>query len=171
NPKTLGAGLLGAVASLQRLFARSLRAEWLAGLLVFAITAVLVNLSPSRSAAGSIEAAPPAGAVMSSLAGDLRVSVRLVPAVIGLNSFDVQLGDRSGKPLEDVTQATLRLTPLDADLGEAEVRTEAAHGEPGRFVAVGSTALASEGRWEVRVLAHRSGKEDVDRRFALSITR
>ncbi len=160
---------LAAVAALWRRFLGSLRAEWLAGLAVLAVTAVLVNLSPPRGAAAP-DIAPPAGISLSGPAGDARVVVRVLPGVLGLNTFDVQLSDRAGNPLEAVERVALRLLP-DDDYGEIEVRTTPVADAPGRFTATNSAALALAGRWGVRVIAQRPGKPDIDVAFPLSIAR
>lgn len=126
---------------------RAVRTEAIGLVVVLAVTAVLVNVTPARTAEGI-------GQVFSETKpiGDYEVNLVVDPARTGENEYHLYFYDETGAPLtEDPFESvTLRLDPPGDELGAIEREPSVAG--PGHWSMVGDE-LAIAGQWDVEVEA------------------
>ena len=159
-----GAAQASSVPHLSRLFGRTVRAEVLIATLLLLVASLLVGFAPAREALAGGRL--PQRAQTATVDG-VRVTLTLAALQPGNNNFDVYLRDaNTGRPLADLEKVTLRVAEPALATGEEEVVTTA-RGD-GHYVATGSY-LSLSGQWDVRVLARRVGRADLDRTFTFLI--
>ncbi|MBX6351946.1 MAG: FixH family protein [Thermoflavifilum sp.] len=120
----------------------TLVAEWLVGIAVFIVTALLTNLPPAQANPGPVH-------VARSLGQD-EFTLSITPNIAGSNHFTVQVEDANGRPVTDLQQVTLTMRSLDMDMGTVTVRLPQV--SPGVYEATG-LYLTMAGRWDVQLQA------------------
>ncbi len=168
-----GDAVPGAVGRLQRLLANTVRVEAVLGVLVLVAVGVLIQLEPPRAAAEAEAAASvvaPTGPlpqdergyfVKANQEGGLVISLKVDPAQVGQNSFEVGLGSEFGG-IGEVLQTRLEFNNQTADIGPS--RLELPLAGSAKFAADGSN-LSLPGDWEVTVTVRRRGEDDVTTTF------
>jgi copper transport protein len=134
------AGPAAAGESESRGVGRTLALEWLVGLAVLIVTAVLTNLPPALAASGPVSS--------THVLGNAVATLQITPNVAGPNVFTVDLTDRDGKPITDAQQVVLTMKSLDMSMGTVSVRLVPAGA--GVYRASG-LYLTMGGRWDVQL--------------------
>lgn len=159
--------LTGAFHPPIRRFLRLVRGEvWLAAMVAL-VVAVPVTAPPASVMAPIASAAPARRHVtLSGPAGDVRVRLSLAPAAPGRNRVAVVVTDRRGRPLASPARVLLRLNRVDDPSAPVTVRL--VREGRGRY-AVETAALAVSGKWALRVVVRRKGRQTVAAVFPLQI--
>jgi copper transport protein len=146
----------------RRLFVQRAGAELTLMVAVVAVTAVLVEQPPARAALA------PSGPVSAKTQlGPYRLRLVVQPAAAGLNTIQVYLLGRSGRP------ANVAAVDVAASLSSKSVgplRFKGRRLAQGRFVVRGAQ-LALPGKWELRVSARRGEFDLFEKTVSLSIRR
>ena len=100
------------------------------------------------------------------VAGDMRVSLVVAPAVAGWNRFQLEVTGSDRRPLPPDARVLLRLTKLDEALDPILVQPPLQG--PGLYTEEGSE-LALPGWWDVEVIVRRRGQSDVSTSFPLRL--
>jgi copper transport protein len=140
---------------------RTVRVEALAMVVVIALTAVLVNVTPARNAAGI-------GTIFSKTEALGNDSVNLVvdPNRAGANSVHLYLLDSSGRPAELVQTLTLELSLPSNQLGP--IRRQPFVAGPGHYQ-LSSSDLSIPGEWTIVVRAQVSKFEEQSAVFHVTV--
>lgn len=164
-----------AAARLQRLLVQSVRVEAVLALVVLIAVAVLIQLEPPRAAAAA-KAASGTGATASpedgrgyylkaNQEGGLVVSLKVDPAQVGLNTFEIGLGSEFGN-IGEILLTRLDFNYKDAALGQSQLDLPLAGSA--KFSADGSN-LSRPGEWDVTATIRRRGGDDVRTTFSVPI--
>jgi copper transport protein len=142
---------------------RTVPTEIALGLLVLLATGVLTSISPAYDA---LEAQHRLGFVEATNTDGVNLTLRIAPAQVGDNEFGIDVFDP--RPDASATPATvvLRLELIGKSLGITQLETTTADGK--RYSARG-TYFALGGQWQVEVILRRSGFDDIDHRFLVSV--
>ena len=142
-----------------RRFVRSITGEIALGAGVLLAVAALTMTPPARV---TYRPESPTPVVLSGVAGDITIGIRIAPSGRGADRFEIVVGDAGGLPLDKDILVRLRLTKLDEDLAPATITPSAQPG--GRYIAEGGYLLL-DGWWEVGVIVRRRGRDDVATTF------
>jgi copper transport protein len=178
----------GPVADLQRLLVNTVRLEAVLGICVLVAVGVLIQLEPPRAAAeaqAQIDAAaaqqPPAdsGATVdraeidelghflsASQVQGLVVSLKVTPANVGNNTFEVGLGSEFGG-VGEVQLVRLEFQPEDPSIGPSTLDLPLSGSA--RFSAE-ATNMSFPGNWDVTATIRRRGEEDVQTDYTIPVT-
>lgn len=146
-----------------RALTRTVRVEGVGIVVVLAVTAVLVNLPPARSAAGI-------GEVFSGYAGlgaDHQVNLTVDPNEAGPNEFHLYLLTPSGQPADIGEQVALRMELPEADIAPIERIPQTAG--PGHYIHNGPE-LSIPGRWRIEVVVDVSQFERLTAAFDVDVS-
>lgn len=141
-----------------RRFIRSITGEIALGAGVLLAVAALTMTPPARV---TYRPESPTPVVLSGMAGDIPIGIRIVPSVRGADRFEIVVGD-ARSPIDKDVLVRLRLTKLDEDLAPTTITPSAQPG--GRYTAEGGYLLL-DGWWEVGVIVRRRGRDDVATAF------
>jgi copper transport protein len=141
---------------------RNLVVEIVVLVAVLGLTAVLVNVTPARTAVAE------AGAVVTleGPAGDGTVEMSVTPARAGTNTLRVQYYDAAGDPLDIANGLRAEFSLPDAGLGPID--REVVKVGPGSFVVQGSE-LSIPGTWEIALAVRPSDFREVRTPFTVEI--
>ena len=145
---------------------RFLLGEALVAVLVLAAVAVLTSLEPARQVAAREGKGVSHSLVFSDTVEGTAMTLEIEPAQVGPNDLSVALRDRLGNPIANTSEVSLRLSYLDADLGE-EVERATAVGD-GKFVLEGSQ-LGIAGPWQAELLVRRPDAFDARTAFRFEV--
>ena len=150
-------------------FSRTLPVELVGGALVLLAVGVMTAVAPSRTA---WEAELQSGNTASTVEGDVGLTLRVVPSLVGANALAVDVSDPRPGGGTSSPQVLLRLTRPAIDIAPLQVEATPAPGDSPirRYTAQGSY-FASGGRWQVEVVVRRSGLDDVRHTFPVDIVR
>ena len=152
-------------------------AYWLRRLVaVECVLAVLVVLS-----VGFLTALEPARQVASRTgldAGDQRLTfqesdegaemtLRIIPGQVGPNRIEVSIRDRLGEPVANATDVRVRLSYLDADLGETPL--SATHTGGGEYLLEGQL-IGLAGAWQSELVVQRPDAFDARAAFRFEVS-
>ena len=173
--------LLAAAANLvwvrPRLSSDGRAAYWLRRLVaVECVLAVLVILS-----VGFLTALEPARQVASRYGADVRdqrlifresdegaeMTLQIIPGQVGPNTIEVSIRDRYGEPITNATDVRLRLSYLDADLGETPL--SAAHTGGGEYLLEGQL-IGIAGAWQSELVVQRPDAFDARAAFRFEMS-
>lgn len=141
-----GAAAVDGDALLARRLRRSVGAEVVVAVAVLAVTAVLVNAVPGRSAAKAKVAVPFSS---EQVQGDLKVIMSMEPALAGLNDVHVYTVGPNGRPV-DPLEVTATLSRPSVGVGSLDV--ELVRNGAGHYSAFGF-AVPMVGTWDLEVVA------------------
>jgi copper transport protein len=115
---------------------------------VLALTAALVNITPARTAVDT-------GAVVNQTAPIAGGQVNLVvaPGATGANTLHIQYSATNGRPAELAQEVTVEVARPDT--GIETIEREASRAGPGHFIAEG-VPLPSRGTWDVAIVSRLS---------------
>lgn len=99
-------------------------AEAIVGVLVILAAAYLTSLEPARQVASREGIGVPQSLTFQDTAEGATIDVEVEPGQVGPNTVTVTLTDRRGDRIANATGVDVRLTYLDADLGEGHLSTE-----------------------------------------------
>lgn len=139
----LGNGPVAARPRWERLV-RTARLEAIGLVVVLAITAVLVNVTPGR--AGQATAGP--FNQTQTIDGGNRLNIVVSPALVGTNNIHLTYSTATGTPMQ-VQKADLELSLPERGIGPITKATQAAG--PGHFILDGTPDLAVAGTWTITV--------------------
>ncbi|WP_425388069.1 copper resistance CopC/CopD family protein [Ectobacillus panaciterrae] len=112
------------------------------GIIVMAIAAILTNLpTPPVPATGPIHETK-------QLDNGYQLTLSISPNVVGMNTFDIDLKDKSGQPVTDIEQITLTVSSLDMEMGKDTFRVPAV--SIGKFQTRGMY-FNMTGQWNIHV--------------------
>ena len=141
---------------------RFVAGEVVLAVLVLASVGVLTTLEPARQTASrqgiGVE---DARQFQDTVQGD-TLALELAPGQTGANDLTVTLIDRLGRPIADAAEVTVRLSYLEADLGEAPV-TAVSQGN-GRYTIAGAP-LSIAGAWQAELVVRRPDAFDARTAF------
>jgi copper transport protein len=142
---------------------RTLRLEAVGIVVVLAITAVLVNVTPARVSGGGLD---PAVFNQSTPLGEQQLNLVVAPGAPGPNTMHIQLLDTNGRPTDGIRSVTVdyRLP----DKGIETVSRDGAYAGPGHFIVDGAE-LPLTGTWEVTVVSRVSDFEQERTTFQVPI--
>ena len=160
RPRLARGGAGGPAAG--RWLARFVAGEVALVLLVLASVGVLTTLEPARQSAsrqgiGQAESLR----FQDTVQGD-TLALELTPGQTGPNDLTVTLTDRLGRPIADAAEVTVRLSYLEADLGEAPAAA-VAQGD-GRYSIAGAQ-LSIAGAWQAELVVRRADAFDARTAF------
>ncbi|MBX3005721.1 MAG: copper resistance protein CopC/CopD [Anaerolineales bacterium] len=148
-------------------FGRTIRTELLLGLLVLLLVGAMTSIAPSQ-AAWAAHAQAYARVQVHEYAGDeVRLTVYIAPAQVGVNQFTVDVNDARRNPQQLPSEVLLRFSQPGSSLGIIEAQA-AAGDAPGRYAVTGNY-LSLPGSWQVEVILRRGGANDVSTRFILPL--
>ncbi|WP_155612976.1 copper resistance CopC/CopD family protein [Paenibacillus woosongensis] len=133
--------------------------EFVTGLIVLVLAAILSNMPTALSSPGPIQ-------LKAVTADGYHISVQVSPNTVGENRIEVTALDREQKPLNGIEQITLTLTSLDMDMGTIELAI------PGRSDSIplnGNAIVTRGGSWRLQVHILLSSLDSVDSSFTFQV--
>jgi copper transport protein len=130
----------------------TLWSELATGIIVLGLAVILTNLPTASSSMGPFNETKP-------FKNDVKVTLKVGPNVIGQNTFEVILKDKTGKPLTEIEQVTLTFTSRNMDMGENAVNIPKAAN--GKYMIKGMY-FNMTGPWQVHVHVLTSSLDALD---------
>lgn len=94
---------------------------------------------------------------LSQAAEEVRVDLRITPARIGLNDYEIKVTDQAGQPVSDASQVSLRFKPIGKLIGTSDVQATPA--EAGVYTVSGAN-ISLNGTWQIEVAIRRPNAFD-----------
>ena len=145
---------------------RTVTAEAIVGVLVILAAAYLTSLEPARQVASRQGIGVPQSLTFQDTAEGTTIGVDIEPGQVGANTVTVTLTDRRGNRITNATGVDVRLTYLDADLGEDSLSTTP--GGEGEFVAQ-DTRINIAGPYQLEVAVRRPDTFDARTAFRFEV--
>ena len=145
---------------------RTVTAEAIVGVLVILATAYLTSLEPARQVASREGIGIPQSLTFQDTAEGTTIDVEIEPGRFGPNTVTVMLADRHGDPIVNASGVDIRLSYLDADLGEGVLPTGRA-GE-GEFLA-NDVPINIAGAYQLEVAVRRPDTFDARTAFRFEV--
>ena len=131
---------------------RLVAGEVVLALIVLAAVAMLASLEPARQVASREGIGLEDKLILRDTAEDADIVLEVEPGRVGPNRILVSLEDRLGTPIDNASDVSLRLTYLDAHLGETRATASPLGG--GDYSAE-DVLLSIVGPWQVEVVVRR----------------
>ena len=148
--------------SARRWLKRLVAGEVVLAVVVLAAVAMLASLEPARQVASREGVGQENKLTFRDTAEGADIVLEVEPGRVGPNRVLVSLEDRLGVPIDNASDVSVRLTYLDADLGE----TRATAGSlGGGDYAVEEVLLSIAGPWQVEVVVRRPDAFDARTAF------
>jgi copper transport protein len=172
----LGLGALNLLWVRPRLARRDRAGHWLhwtvtveALLLVMILGAVgiLTSLEPARQVATQQGIAPERPLTFQDTVEGVHITLTVTPGRVGPNRVVVALTDRRGAPVRNASQVELRLSALEADVGE---RTAYASARGDGTYVLDDALLSLMGQWQVQMVVRRPDAFDARTAFRFAVT-
>ena len=141
---------------------RLVAVEAVLALAVLAAVSVLISLEPARQVASREGIGVPDRLEFRDVVEDATVSLAIAPGGVGPNEVVVSLEDRRGGPIVDAIDVSVRLTYLEADLGEEAVSAVGAGDGTYRIEEV---PIGIAGPWQAEVVVRRPDAFDARTAF------
>ena len=138
--------------SARRWLRRLVAGEVVLAVLVLAAVAMLASLEPARQVASREGIGLEDKLILRGTAEDADIVLEVEPGRVGPNRILVSLEDRLGAPINTASDVSLRLTYLDAHLGETRATASPLGG--GDYSAE-DVLLSIAGPWQVEVVVRR----------------
>ncbi|MXY45294.1 MAG: c-type cytochrome [Dehalococcoidia bacterium] len=148
------------------LLRRTVTAEAIVGVLVIFAAAYLTSLEPARQVASRQGIGLPQSLTFQDTAEGATIDVDIEPGRLGPNTVTVMLADRRGDPITNASGVDIRLSYLDADLGEGILPTGRA-GE-GEFLA-NDVPINIAGAYQLEVTVRRPDTFDARTAFRFEV--
>ena len=145
---------------------RSVGVEVLLALLVLGSVGFLTSVEPARQVASRAGAGTPDVLNFQDTAEGADISLEIAPGTVGANDLTVSLTDRLGNPVDNASVVDIRLSYLDADLGEETV--PAGPGGDGSYLAA-AQPLTIAGAWQAELIVRRPDAFDARTAFRFEI--
>ena len=141
---------------------RLVAAEALVAVLILLSVGFLTALEPARQTAARLGIGVEDSLTFSDVSEGADISVEVTPGRVGLNTITISLRDDSGRPIANADDVRVRISYLDADLGETEISApRVAEGE----YALTDQTIGIAGAWEVAVVVQRPDAFDARTAF------
>ena len=131
---------------------RSVGVEVLLALLVLGSVGFLTSVEPARQVASRAGAGVSDSLSFQDTAEGADISLEIAPGTVGANDLTVSLTDRLGNPVDNASVVDIRLSYLDADLGEETV--PAGPSGDGSYLAA-AQPLTIAGAWQAELIVRR----------------
>ena len=141
---------------------RFVAGEVVLAILVLASVGVLTSLEPARQVASRQGIGVPASVSFLETVEGTTIALEIAPARVGRNNVTVSLADRLGETITNATDVALRLSYLEADLGEAMASLEPSGA--GLYELKGSQ-LSIAGPWQAELVVRRPDAFDARTAF------
>ncbi|GAA0134828.1 copper transporter YcnJ [Paenibacillus sp. YSY-4.3] len=142
-----------------RPLSRGVWIEFVTGLIVLVLAAVLSNMPTALSSPGPIQ-------LKAVTADGYHIAVLISPNTVGENRFEVTALDSEQKPLNSIEQITLTLASLDMDMGTIEL---AIPGGGDSIPLSGNTIVTMGGSWRLNVHILLSSLDTIDSSFTFQV--
>ena len=120
--------------------------------LVLAAVGLLTSLEPARQVAAREGHGVAESLTFHDVSEGADITLEIVPGQLGVNDLSVRIADRLGNPIVNASAVTVRLTYLEADLGEAA--SQAVPVGDGLYV-VEDGRMSIAGAWQGEVVIRR----------------
>ena len=137
-------------------------AEVIVATLVLLSVGFLTSLEPARQTASRLGIGLEDGLTFSDTAEGAEMNLEVIPGQVGPNTIKVTLRDGFGSPITNATDVRVRLSYLDADLGETAV--SAVPTGDGEFTLADQT-IGIAGAWEIALVVQRPDAFDARTAF------
>ena len=127
----------------------------------------LTSLEPARQTAERLGIGVEDGLTFSDTAEGANMTLEITPGQVGPNTIRITLRDGFGEPITNATDVRVRLSYLDADLGETAV--SAVQTGEGEFT-LDDQVIGIAGAWEVALVAQRPDAFDARTAFRFETT-
>ncbi len=141
---------------------RLVAVEAVVAVAVLAAVGVLTSLEPARQVAAREGIGVPDRLEFSEVVEGAAISLAVAPGGVGPNEVVVSLADRRGDPIADATDVSVRLTYLEADLGEEAA--SAVNGADGTY-RIDEVPIGIAGPWQAEVVVRRPDAFDARTAF------
>ena len=137
-------------------------AEVCIAVLILLSVGYLTALEPARQTASRLGIGVEDSLTFSDVSEGADISVEVAPGRVGLNTINISLRNNLGHPITNADDVRVRISYLDADLGETEISAErVAEGE----YALPDQTIGIAGAWEVAVVVQRPDAFDARTAF------
>ena len=152
--------------SAARWLRRLVAAEVVVAVLIMLAVGFLTALEPARQVASREGLGQPGSIEFTGTAEGAGLALKIEPGAVGLNRFEVSLADRLGRPIENASDVSVRISYLDDDLGEQVLQAAPAGGglyvaEEGRFSVAGA--------WQAELVVRRPDAFDARTAFRFEL--
>ena len=96
-----------------------------------------------------------------------EMTLRIIPGQVGQNKIEVSIRDRFGEPIANATDVRVRLSYLDADLGESPL--SATHTGGGEYLLEGQL-IGLAGAWQSELVVQRPDAFDARATFRFEVS-
>lgn len=146
---------------------RTVTVEALVLVLILGVVGVLTSLEPARQRAAQQGLTPQRSLTLQDTVEGTHIMLTMTPGQVGSNRLSVALTDRRGTPVRNASQVELRLSALDAEVGEL-TPSVAARGD-GTYV-LDNALLSLAGQWQIELVVRRSDAFDIRTAFRVALT-
>ncbi len=153
---------LGRSGASGRWLRRTVAGEAVLAVVVVAAVGVLTSLEPARQVAAREGRGVEESLLFRDTAEGTSITLEIEPGRLGPNRITVLLEDRLGRPIDNATGVSVRLTYLDADLGEEPKPTEPVGGG---LYALEEAQLSIAGAWQAELVVRRPDAFDARTAF------
>ena len=157
---------LARVEASARWLRRLVLGEVALAVLVLAAVGLFTSLEPARQVAAREGRGVTESLTFHDASEGAHIMLEIAPGQIGANDLSVHLADRQGNPIVNASEVTVRLTYLEADLGEAAAQAVPA-GDGLYVVEDGRMSIA--GAWQAEVAVRRSDAFDARGAFRFEV--
>ncbi len=151
-----------------RWLGRLLMGEAALAALVLASVGFLTSMEPARQVAAREGLVSSGSLSFEETVEGTGIELNIEPGQVGLNTVNVLLRDRLGAPVDDAEGVSVRLSYLDADLGEPA--QEAATAEDMSYV-LEDALISIAGAWQAEVTVRRPDSFDARTAFRFEVGR
>ena len=141
---------------------RLIVAEVIVAALVLLSVGFLTSLEPARQAASRMGIGAEDGLTFTGTTEGTEMTLEVIPGQVGPNTLKVSLRDGFGSPITNATDVRVRLSYLDADLGETAM--SAVPTGNGEFTLT-DQVIGIAGAWEVALVVQRPDAFDARTAF------
>jgi mono/diheme cytochrome c family protein len=134
---------------------------------ILAATGVLTSLESARQVAAQQGSAPERPLIFQDTVEGVHITLTVAPGRVGPNSVVVALTDRRGVPVRNASQVELRLSALEAEVGE---RTAYASARGDGTYVLNDALLSLMGQWQIQLVVRRPDAFDARTAFRVAVT-
>jgi mono/diheme cytochrome c family protein len=146
---------------------RAVTVEALLLVMILGAVGILTSLEPARQVAAQRGSASERILTFQDTVEGVHITLTVTPGRVGPNSVVVALTDRRGTPVRNASQVELRLSALEADVGELTAYASA-RGD-GTYV-LNEALLSLVGQWQIQMVVRRPDAFDARTAFRFAVT-
>lgn len=132
-----------------------IRLEAVVAIAIISLAGVLTDLQ--RGVDAPLLSDAPGQTAVSATIDNLDFTMEIEPALIGENSFEIEILDENGQPIPEASEVDVRFTFLGQSVGAADAVAD--RQENGRYLVTGSY-ISLIGNWQVEVSVRQAGVYD-----------